>query len=111
MLFWSEFCVKNGDASKISIFPTVQQIKMDEIGPKISMALTIIEKFDGKLPDDTYLDKTISGLIEHLSKMDDEMETFLKNSQIEEFCSKYLLCRDKEYLQELYSYKQIFRNQ
>ena len=62
------------------------------LNAKISKALTIIENRGANLHDDTYLDKTITGLEQELSKISEcssdgrkaKIE-FLKRSSIEQF--------------------------
>ena len=65
---------------------------MAELRVKISAALNTIEKSGANLHDDTYLDKTISGLEKELKQIqvkgNNELFLFLKESSIDTFCWK-----------------------
>ena len=65
---------------------------MAELRAKISAALNTIEKSGANLQDDTYLDKTITGLEKELKQIqvkgDNEISLFLRESSIDTFCWK-----------------------
>ena len=65
---------------------------MTELRVKISAALNTIEKSGANLHDDTYLDKTITGLEKELKQIEvkgnNEIFLFLRESSIDTFCWK-----------------------
>ena len=65
---------------------------MAELRAKISAALNTIEKSGANLHDDTYLDKTITGLEKELKQIqvkgNNEIILFLQESSIDTFCWK-----------------------
>ena len=63
---------------------------MAELRAKISAALNTIEKSGANLQDDTYLDKTITGLEKELKQIQENNEIFLflQESSIDTFCWK-----------------------
>ena len=65
---------------------------MAELRAKISAALKTIEKSGANLHDDTYLDKTITGLEKELKQIEvkgnNEISLFLQESSIDTFCWK-----------------------
>jgi hypothetical protein len=72
-------------------------VKMTELNSKISSALKVIEKFGAKLPDDTYLDKTLSGITEEIQHENQtEFDFFWKSSDLSGFCDKHFTDKDEE---------------
>ena len=67
-----------------------EDFEMATFTNKVSAALIIIEKCGANLHDDTYLDKTISGLNQELELIPEKekVELFLKDTSIERFCWK-----------------------
>ena len=65
---------------------------MTELRAKISAALNTIEKSGANLHDDTYLDKTITGLEKELKQIqvkgNSEISLLLQESSIDTFCWK-----------------------
>ena len=65
---------------------------MAELRVKISAALNTIEKSGANLHDDTYLDKTITGLEKELKQIqvkgNNKISLFLQESSIDTFCWK-----------------------
>ena len=65
---------------------------MAELRAKISAALNTVEKSGAELQDDTYLDKTITGLEKELKQIqvkgNSEISLFLQESSIDTFCWK-----------------------
>lgn len=84
-----------------------------EFYEKIQKALIVIEKLEGKLTDDTYLDKAVSGIQEQLQQVPNQIE-FLEDSGIDAFCNKHFenaqlnefvwrlcnVCQDRNWLQK-----------
>ena len=68
-----------------------------EICEKVRQALKIIEKLNGSLPDDTYLEKTIDGLAKILQDTNTNQD-FLQKSGIEEFIEQHFNSESLQFL-------------
>ena len=62
---------------------------MSDIINLVKSALNIIEKLKAQLPDDTYLDKFVSGLREKCQTLPlDNLESIIEESNLKQFCER-----------------------
>ena len=62
---------------------------MDDLCLKTTIALAVIEKLEGKLQDDTYLDKTITGISKEIEVLEeDATNEFFRKSGVKHFIKK-----------------------